>query len=545
VSTSYVSSWETLDAVNDDSSPANSNDKSSGAYGNWDNPNSLQWVQYDWDQNYTISSIEIYWFDDNGGVLTPTTAYIEYFDGSNWVYAGDVPKVKDAWNSLVLDDITTYRLRISMRNSTQSTGILEWRVWGVPAGGTVPTPTPTPNPSEPAEFQPVNTGSGSGAYTDAAHFRIYATGSSANRALAHMEAAYKCFVTDWGFRSTGLSTHDTENDGPWYKMNIIPKSMSAGGYMQYDADKGLAYLEVNPSYVADPRIIVHEYGHGLTLHEINWIDQTRTGAWWETVANWVADTYLNSSYYENVRQQYGLASGGTLIDLNKVIGQSYYTIVHDQNYYEAWPFLTYLTNNPDNYPGLGRMTVPNLFRNHKRNNETPLHVLERIAAPVRVQTILGRYWARMAYLDIGHPRARQAFFDNRGSLDFDNLDSYGSQTYRPKSGRRPMYGGANIIPLRMTGSMVSVTVTNLGNGLSGSNFTATLAVRSSSGSVRYVDLPDGSGQTTVGSGEEASLVVVNTPDSLIQYDAFESGSNSPEIIGLNYQVQCTGAAPAD
>lgn len=404
---------------------------------------------------------------------------------------------------------------------------------------------PTPDPSVPEEFEPADTGSGGRSYTDSAHFRIYSTSSSANLALAHVEAAYQCFVTDWGFRSTGLSTHDSEDDGPYYKMNIYPKVMSAGGYMRYDYTEGLAYLEVNSYYMTDPKIIVHEYGHGLTIHEINWMDQTRTGAWWETVANWVADTYLNSSYYENVRQQYGLSAGGTLIDLDKVIGQSYYTIVHDQNYYEAWPFLTYLTNNPDNYNGLGRMTVPNLFRNHLGNNETPLHVLERMVSPVKVQTILGRYWARMAYLDIGHARAQQAFFNSRSRLNFANLDAYGSQTYRVKSGRRPMYGGANIIPLDVTGSSIGVAVTNLGNGLSGSNFTATLAIRASSGTVRYVNLPDGSGQATVGSNEEASLVVVNTPDELIQYNAFDSGSNSPEVIGLNYQVQITGAVPAD
>ncbi|MDA8138930.1 MAG: hypothetical protein M0036_09780, partial [Desulfobacteraceae bacterium] len=65
------------------------------------------------------------------------------------------------------------------------------------------------------------------------------------------------------------------------------------------------------------------------------------------------------------------------------------------------------------------------------------------------------------------------------------------------------------------------------------------------GSVRYVNLANGSGQATIGTNEEASLVVVNTPDSLIQYDAFESSSNSPECVGLNYQVQITGAAPAN
>ncbi len=132
--TSYVSPWETLAAVNDNSIPTNSNDKSNGAYGNWNNPNSIQWVQYDWPQTYSLTQTQIYWFDDNGGVLTPTRAYIEYWTGSNWVSIGDVPLAKNAFNNLPLNSIVTNRLRVSMLNTTQSTGILEWRVAGVPVG---------------------------------------------------------------------------------------------------------------------------------------------------------------------------------------------------------------------------------------------------------------------------------------------------------------------------------------------------------------------------------------------------------------------------
>lgn len=405
-------------------------------------------------------------------------------------------------------------------------------------------PSANINKNEPDEFEPVKTGPGGTAYKDSAHFRIYSTGAGADRALALVEGAYQCFITDWGHRSTGLSTHDDANDGPYYKTNIYPKPMSAGGYMQYDYNKGLAYLEVNSAYIGDPKIIVHEYGHAITLHEINWMDQTRTGAWWESTANWAADTFMNSKLCESARKAHGLGEMGTLIDLDRNISMAHYTIVHDQNYYQAWPFFTYLTNNPDNYPGLGKMALPNLYRNHRRNNETPLHVLERVAAPVSVQKILGRYWAHMAYLDIGHPSAQQAFFNSRSRLNFANLSSAGSQTYRVKANRQPMYGGANIIPLKMSGNNVDVEVINLGNGRPDSNFTATLAVRNkNNGTVRYVDLPRGIGRATVGSNEEASLVVVNTPDTLIQYDAFKSSAGSPEQAGLNYQVQITGATP--
>jgi hypothetical protein len=397
---------------------------------------------------------------------------------------------------------------------------------------------------DPSAFVPnPNVGPAGAQFTDSEHFRVYGNPSGAPQALKHLEAAHTCFVEDWCFRSTGLSVHP--NNPTYYKTNIhsVASLGSAAGVMQYDARAGLSYLEVVHRSLADPRVTIHEYGHALTLSEYRWVDQTRTGAWWETVANWVADTYLTSRHCERARTLHGIAEGATLINLGRVISQSHLLIVSTQNYYEAWPFLTYLTENPDGYPGLGRMAVLNLFRNHPRNNETPLHVLERVAAPVRVQTILGRYWARMAYLDIGHPKAQQLFLSSRRSLDFASLEAVGNQTYRVKADRRPAYGGANIIPLSGSGP-IRVEVTNLGNGRSESNFTATLAIRESNGRVRYVDLPDGKGQANVASGEEASLVVVNTPNTLYQYDAFQTTASSPESIGLNYQVRMEGARPA-
>jgi hypothetical protein len=416
---------------------------------------------------------------------------------------------------------------------------------GADAGAPVPVGAPSCSVPPASQFLPNTTvGGGGSQFTDSEHFRFYGSSSNLKAALNHLEAAHKCFEQDWCFRSTGLSA--LSDAGPYYKLNVyaVASLGSAAGVMRYDERSGLSYLQVLAQSAADPRVTVHEYGHALTLSEHRWVDQTRTGAWWETVANWVADTYQTSRYCEAARKAFGVATGQTLIDLAKVIGQSNMLIVSDQNYYEAWPFLTYLSNNPDGYRGLGQLAVPNLFRNHQRNDETPLHVLERVASPVRVQTILGRYWARMAYLDIGHPQAQAAFFQKRSSLNFANLDALGNQTYRVKSSRRPAYGGANIIPLNGKGA-ISVALTNLGNGRSESGFTATLAIRASGGSVRYVDLPDGAGEASVGADEEASLVVVNTPSTLYQYDAFNTTTSSPESIGLNYQVVLAGASPTN
>jgi hypothetical protein len=400
----------------------------------------------------------------------------------------------------------------------------------------------------PKQFE-LNTSIGGGGsdHKDSDHFAVYAA-SDPDTVLNFMEAAHKCFIEDWCFRTPGLPAQSNDS-GPYSKTNIYSDPvMTAGGLTYWDANARLAYIHILASQITDPRTTVHEYGHAITMSEYNWIDQKRTGYWWETVANWVAYSFLTSPYCESARTAFNVQPATTIIDqmhtLQTVYGMSYTVICNDQNYYQAWPFFTYLTNNPDHYPGLGKMAVADLMRKYQiGSNETPLHTLERIASPIKVQTILGRYWARMAYMDIDLPVGQKDFLSSRSTLNFAaNWDSSGNQTYTVKANRQPQYGGANITPLTGSGD-VSVTVTNLGNGLSESNFTATLSIRANDGSVRYVDLPGGSGHATIASTEEASLVVVNTPDMLYEFDPQYIGS--PENVGLNYKVQLTGATPAN
>lgn len=136
-STSYVSGWENLGAVNDGFTPTNSGDKTNTAYGNWNNPDSYQWVQYEWDQSFIANSVEIFWFDDGGGILTPDEAYIENYNAENltWEKVIDVPCEKDQFNKANLDKLTTSSIRVLMKNYSESTGILEFRVWGTNLSG--------------------------------------------------------------------------------------------------------------------------------------------------------------------------------------------------------------------------------------------------------------------------------------------------------------------------------------------------------------------------------------------------------------------------
>jgi hypothetical protein len=137
-----------------------------------------------------------------------------------------------------------------------------------------------------------------------------------------------------------------------------------------------------------------------------------------------------------------------------------------------------------------------------------------------------------AYVDINHPKAQALFNTQRRSINYANLDSNGNGKYTVKTARAPRYMGANIIPLKASGSTVSVVLTTSGS------YTATLAVKASNGSVRYVDVVNGNGSVTLASGEEVTLVVANTP-ALVLYDPFSIPADLNR--GMAYSVQITGA----
>ncbi|MEV5552427.1 glycoside hydrolase family 43 protein [Nonomuraea wenchangensis] len=131
-STSYVSPWETLAAVNDGYTSANSADRSHGAYGNW-NHQGTEWIEYRWPTAQTVSRSEVYWFDDDQGIDLPASCRVQYWTGS--AYA-DVPGqsgcgvAANTFNATTFPSISTARLRLNITSRTgYSTGVLEWRAF--------------------------------------------------------------------------------------------------------------------------------------------------------------------------------------------------------------------------------------------------------------------------------------------------------------------------------------------------------------------------------------------------------------------------------
>lgn len=131
-----VSSWENAAAMKDGHEPTSSTDKVGGAYGNWNSANIERYVQYDFPQYYKIAKSEVYWWTDFGGILFPDYCRLEYWDKTTqaWLLVLNpvgLGVLGNTWNTTTFTEIVTNKIRMSFKNSVQSVGILEWRVWGV------------------------------------------------------------------------------------------------------------------------------------------------------------------------------------------------------------------------------------------------------------------------------------------------------------------------------------------------------------------------------------------------------------------------------
>lgn len=124
-----------IKALNDQSPIANSNDKSSLHYHWWPMKDTVQWVQYTFNEPATVSSAKVYWFDDTpwGGCRIPASWKILYQDAAGeWKAVkatSGYPISKDEFNSVSFEPVKTSALRLEVELSKEySSGILEWIV---------------------------------------------------------------------------------------------------------------------------------------------------------------------------------------------------------------------------------------------------------------------------------------------------------------------------------------------------------------------------------------------------------------------------------
>ncbi len=132
VSASYI--HDQITAVNDQVNPKSSNDHEIPRLTFWDHKGTTEWVQYDFEEETTISHIHIYWFDDGpqGGCRIPETWRVLYLKKGKWKEIskhGEYPVLKDKFTSIEISSIKTKSLKLEIElQENFSGGILEWKL---------------------------------------------------------------------------------------------------------------------------------------------------------------------------------------------------------------------------------------------------------------------------------------------------------------------------------------------------------------------------------------------------------------------------------
>jgi len=96
----------------------------------YSSPNATDYYGVDFQRNVTLQAVGLEFYDDGGGVRTPTTFDLQYWDGSAWVSVPNQTRnyqtpLGNAVNRVTFPSLTTTRLRVLAPNAGGGTG------WGL------------------------------------------------------------------------------------------------------------------------------------------------------------------------------------------------------------------------------------------------------------------------------------------------------------------------------------------------------------------------------------------------------------------------------
>ena len=300
-------------------------------------------------------------------------------------------------------------------------------------------------------------------YVESEHFVIFygnsdTTGqvneSFLKRNLDNYEKLWHCYGEYLGMENMNVDIYGKSPQK--YKTNVyltytgLDKYPDGWAFMSSEDGYGIEII--SPEAMLDDLTIAHEFGHVVTMQQKAWVDQDITGAWWEPLANWFREMYLGSEYYTGNTQTAWFEPYLRNMSL---------TLPHGRNYYEVWPFLVYLSYNPDNIDGLGIDFVKRMISEAKPN-EYPFDTIARLSG-TDAQNIFGSYAKRMATFDFGEKQAYQSEFQKKLSeapyywnLFYTVPEDHGTGWLISPQEDAPMQGGINIVPLKITGDTITV-----------------------------------------------------------------------------------------
>jgi len=134
ITASHSFSGDSLNALADELEPSSSNDHGIPRFTWWDHRGTTEWVQYELPHEQSVSSVEVYWFDDTGRgeCRVPKSWRLLYREGAEWKPVPDatIPAAtRNQWNRASFPSLTVSALRLEAQlQKGFSGGILEWRL---------------------------------------------------------------------------------------------------------------------------------------------------------------------------------------------------------------------------------------------------------------------------------------------------------------------------------------------------------------------------------------------------------------------------------
>ena len=365
------------------------------------------------------------------------------------------------------------------------------------------------------------------------------------RNLEDYEKLWKCYGEQLGMENMNVDIYgrSTQKYKTCVYLTYTGLDQYPDGWAFMSAEDGYGIEIISPEAMLDDLTIAHEFGHVVTMQQKAWVDQDITGAWWEPLANWFREMYLASDYYTgNVKTCW----------FEPYIRNMSLTIPHGRNYYEVWPFLVYMSYNPDSLGTLGMDSVKRMI-SEATPGEYPLDTVTRLFG-VSAQEVLGHYAKRMATFDFGAREAYREEFRKKLSsspfwwnLFYTVAEPAGGDLWRVPQEEAPMQTGINIIPLNVTGDSISVTLKGLSDDAN-AGWYADIVTVDANGNASYSDLfADGETAAISANGaKEAYLTVVGVPKDLVAVNAFHKDNVSSYKSGderrrYPYEFTLTGA----
>ncbi|MBI5388179.1 MAG: glycoside hydrolase family 127 protein [Verrucomicrobia bacterium] len=133
-SASHCWDADSVEACFDGKLPKSSSDQRIPRLTFWDHKGTTEWVERGFEKTTTVSTAEVYWFDDTGrgGCRVPQSWRLLYQDDDNWKpveAAGEYSTKLDQFNAVNFKPVTTTALRLEVKlQPSFSGGVLEWRV---------------------------------------------------------------------------------------------------------------------------------------------------------------------------------------------------------------------------------------------------------------------------------------------------------------------------------------------------------------------------------------------------------------------------------